>query len=64
MIVTYRGKVALTQFASSNGGHTARGDFAYLHAHADRYDSLIASQKWTRNISTASVRRPGRRSAR
>ena len=26
-IVTYRGVVALTQFAPSNGGHTARGDY-------------------------------------
>jgi stage II sporulation protein D len=31
-IVTYRGKVALTQFASSNGGHSAQGDYPYLAA--------------------------------
>ena len=29
-IVTYKGAAALTQFASSNGGHTAQGDHPYL----------------------------------
>ena len=29
-ILTYRGNVALTQFASSNGGHSAQGDYPYL----------------------------------
>ena len=57
MIVTYRGKVALTQFASSNGGHTAKGDYPYLRAHADRYDGVVTSQKWTRKITTASIKR-------
>jgi stage II sporulation protein D len=37
-IVTYRGKVALTQFASSNGGYSAPGDYPYLAAHRDPYD--------------------------
>lgn len=36
-IVTYRGVVALTQFASSNGGYSARGDYPYLAAHRDPY---------------------------
>jgi stage II sporulation protein D len=31
-IVTYRGKVALTQFAPSNGGWSAQGDYPYLSA--------------------------------
>ncbi len=55
VILTYGGKVALTQFASSNGGHTARGDYPYLYAHPDPYDSVIVSQKWTRTISTSAV---------
>ncbi len=54
-IVTFQGKVALTQFASSNGGHTARGDFSYLYAHADPYDSVVISQRWTRTISAKRV---------
>jgi SpoIID/LytB domain protein len=57
VIVTHGGKVALTQFASSNGGHTAKGDYPYLHAHADRYDGMVTSQKWTRKITTASIKR-------
>jgi stage II sporulation protein D len=56
-IVTYRGKVALTQFASSNGGYSARGDFPYLAAHRDPYDGVIKSQAWTRVISASSISR-------
>ena len=56
-IVTYRGKVALTQFASSNGGYSAQGDYPYLAAHRDPYDSVIKSQAWTRTISASSVSR-------
>ena len=54
-IVTYRGKVALTQFASSNGGYSAQGDFSYLAAHRDPYDGVIKSQAWTRTISAGSI---------
>jgi SpoIID/LytB domain protein len=56
-IVTYRGKVALTQFASSNGGYSARGDYPYLAAHRDPYDGVIKSQAWTRVISASSISR-------
>jgi len=56
-IVTYRGKVALTQFASSNGGYSARGDYPYLAAHRDPYDGVIKSQAWTRVISASSIGR-------
>ena len=56
-IVTYRGKVALTQFASSNGGYSAQGDYPYLAAHRDPYDSVIKSQAWTRTISASSISR-------
>ncbi|HVD18735.1 MAG TPA: SpoIID/LytB domain-containing protein [Propionibacteriaceae bacterium] len=54
-IVTYRGKVALTQFASSNGGYSAKGDYPYLAAHRDPYDGVIKSQAWTRVISARSI---------
>jgi SpoIID/LytB domain protein len=56
-IVTYRGKVALTQFASSNGGWSAQGDYPYLSAHRDPYDGVIKSQAWTRIISASSISR-------
>jgi stage II sporulation protein D len=56
-IVTYQGKVALTQFAPSNGGHTAQGDYPYLAARRDPYDGVIKSQSWTRTISASSIRR-------
>ena len=56
-IVTYQGKVALTQFAPSNGGYTAQGDYAYLAAHRDPYDGVIKSQSWTRTISASSISR-------
>ena len=56
-IVTYRGKVALTQFAPSNGGYSARGDYPYLAAHRDPYDGVIKSQAWTRVISASSINR-------
>jgi stage II sporulation protein D len=55
--VTYRGKVALTQFASSNGGYSAKGDYPYLAAHRDPYDGVIKSQAWTRTISASSISR-------
>jgi stage II sporulation protein D len=56
-IVTYRSVVALTQYSSSNGGHTSRGDYPYLAAHADPYDGVIKSQGWTRTLSASSIRR-------
>ncbi|HEY5821863.1 MAG TPA: SpoIID/LytB domain-containing protein [Propionibacteriaceae bacterium] len=57
VIVKYKGAVALTQFASSNGGHTAQGGYKYLAPHSDPYDSVVVSQAWTRTISAASVGR-------
>ena len=56
-IVTYRGKVALTQFASSNGGYSAKGDYPYLAARRDPYDGVIKSQAWTRTITASSIQR-------
>lgn len=57
MIVTYRGEVALTQFAASNGGAMARSNLPYLVAGPDPYDGVPTSQTWTRTISAASVAR-------
>ena len=54
-IVTYRGAVALTQFASSNGGHSAQGDHPYLAPKPDPYDGVVRSQAWTRTVTTSSI---------
>ena len=54
-IVTYKGAAALTQFASSNGGHSAQGDHPYLAPRPDPYDSVIKSQAWTRTVSAKSI---------
>ena len=54
-IVTYKGAAALTQFASSNGGHSAQGDHPYLAPQPDPYDGVIKSQAWTRTISASSI---------
>ena len=56
-ILTYRGTVALTQYASSNGGHSARGDHPYLRAQRDPYDGVVRSQAWTRTITAARIQR-------
>jgi SpoIID/LytB domain protein len=54
-IVTYRGAVALTQFASSNGGHSAQGRYAYLAPRRDPYDGVVRSQAWTRTVTARSI---------
>jgi stage II sporulation protein D len=55
VIVTYNGTAALTQFSSSNGGHSAQGDYPYLAPRPDPYDGLIKSQAWSRSISASSI---------
>lgn len=57
VIVTYDGAVALTQFASSNGGATAKSNLPYLTAKPDPYDGVITSQAWTRTITAKAVAR-------
>lgn len=57
VVVTHRGEVALTQFASSNGGAMARSNLPYLVAKADPYDGVPASQAWSRTISAAALAR-------
>ena len=57
IILTYRGTVALTQYASSNGGHSAQGDYPYLRAQRDPYDGVIRSQAWTRTLTAAQIQR-------
>ncbi len=55
VIVTYGGKVALTQFASSNGGAMSSGGYAYLAKKDDPYDGVVRSQAWSRTITTKAL---------
>jgi stage II sporulation protein D len=54
-IVTYGGQVALTQFASSNGGAMSNGGYSYLRAKNDPYDGVVKSQAWSRKITAKAV---------
>jgi stage II sporulation protein D len=56
-VVSYRGQVALTQFASSNGGALAASNLPYLVAKKDPYDGVVTSQAWTRTLSAAAISR-------
>jgi len=56
-ILTYAGRAALTQFASSNGGASAKGDFPYLVAQLDPYDGLVVANSWSQKVSAASIAR-------
>jgi stage II sporulation protein D len=57
VIATYNGTVALTQFAASDGGATAKSNLPYLTAHPDPYDGVITSQAWKRTITAKAVAR-------
>ena len=57
VIVTYRGKVALTQFSSSNGGAMSSGGLPYLVEKSDPYDGVVRSQAWSRTITAAALKR-------
>ncbi len=49
--------VALTEFASSNGGSTVKTTLPYQVAKLDRYDGVIRSNAWTRRLSASSIAR-------
>lgn len=46
-VLTYKGQYAWTEFSSSNGGYSAKGDYAYLVAQADPYDASMNQIKST-----------------
>lgn len=54
-IVKYGSEIALTQFSSANGGHSAPGSYPYLKAQPDPYDGVIKSQAWTKTLTTSAV---------
>jgi stage II sporulation protein D len=55
VVLTYKGKIALTQFAASDGGATAKSNLPYLTAHPDPYDGVITSQAWKRTVTAKAV---------
>jgi len=56
-VLVYKKTIAYTQFASSNGGASAKGDFPYLVAKRDPYDGLVRSQRWKRTLTSARIAR-------
>ena len=58
-ILTYQGKPAFTQFASSSGGWTSAGSMPYLVAKADKYDDFSGNpvHSWTTTVTAAAVAR-------
>ncbi|WP_375426488.1 SpoIID/LytB domain-containing protein [uncultured Friedmanniella sp.] len=55
VVLTYQDQPALTQFAASDGGATAKSNLPYLTAHPDPYDGVITSQAWHKTITAKSV---------
>lgn len=54
-VVMSGSSVALTQFASSNGGHSAQGGYAYLAPRTDPYDAVTRNQTWTMSLTPTNV---------
>ncbi len=56
-IRTYQGAPALTQYASSSGGHTVSGGVPYLPAQADPYDGFAGNpvHSWSRTITPGTL---------
>ena len=52
-ILTWDGRPAFTQFSASNGGWTSAGDFPYLPAKPDPFDT--AYHGWTDSVTAAEV---------
>jgi stage II sporulation protein D len=55
-ILSHAGQIALTQFSSSNGGHSAPGSLPYLTAQPDPWDGVAKSQSWSVALTTAMVK--------
>ncbi len=50
-ILTYGGSPAFTEFSASSGGWTTAGDFPYLQAMQDKYESASdPNESWTRRL--------------
>ena len=54
-ILTFGGTAALTQFSSSNGGHSAPGGYPYLRPQPDPYDAVIRPNTWTATLTAAAI---------
>ncbi len=58
-VVTYKDKLALTMFSSSNGGWSASGgaDYPYLTAKKDPYDGVKRDQTWSVTLSSSRIQK-------
>jgi len=58
-VLTYGGKPAFTQFASSSGGWLSAGSQPYLVAKADSYDNFSGNpmHTWTTTLTKASIQK-------
>jgi SpoIID/LytB domain protein len=58
-VLTYSGKPAFTQFASSDGGWTAAGGMPYLPAKADPYDGFSGNpvHTWTTTVTRSAIQK-------
>ncbi len=56
-VVTYKDKLALTMFSSSNGGWSASGGtgYPYLKAQKDPYDGVKRTQSWSVTLSSKKI---------
>jgi SpoIID/LytB domain protein len=57
IILKYKDTIAYTMFSSSNGGHSAKGDYAYLTAHADPYDDDMLNQYRLVTLTSAAIQK-------
>lgn len=59
-VITYSGKLALTEYTSSNGGLTAASNLAYQTSQLDPYEAHLSSVSswtsgWTKTVKTSVV---------
>ena len=53
-VLTYKDAFAWTEFTSSNGGYSVKGDYAYLKAKEDPYDAST-NQVWATAVKTSTI---------
>lgn len=53
-VLSHDGKYAWTEFSSSNGGYSVKGDYSYIKAQADPYDAAM-NQVWSTSVKTSTI---------
>jgi SpoIID/LytB domain protein len=57
IVLKYQDTIAYTMFSSSNGGHSAKGDYPYLTAHEDPYDDDMLNQYRLYTFTSAEIQK-------